>query len=339
MKKRVCLTGIGGVIGSNVMEHILTKTDWDIVGIASWKHKGLPERITDSLHYQANRDRVDLVTHDLISPINELTRQRIGDIDYIINVASESHVDRSITDPVSFTLNNTNLILNMLEYARIVKPRLFMQISTDEVYGVAPVGTLHKEWSSTIPSNPYAGSKAAQEAIAVSYWRTYGVPVIITNTMNNFSERQDKEKYIPMVINRVLKDETITIHSYPDKKTPGSRFYLHARNHADALIFLINHFDGKSVGFNDGLDKPHRFNVVGEREVDNLTLAHMIADVLERELKYELVDFHSSRPGHDCRYGLDGSKLKELGWVPPMPFEKSLRTTVLWTVAHPEWLS
>src|SRR3990167_432595 len=122
MKKRVCLTGIGGVIGSNVMEHILTKTDWDIVGIASWKHKGLPERITDSLHYQANRDRVDLVTHDLISPINELTRQRIGDIDYIINVASESHVDRSITDPVSFTLNNTNLILNMLEYARIVKP-------------------------------------------------------------------------------------------------------------------------------------------------------------------------------------------------------------------------
>jgi len=139
----------------------------------------------------------------------------------------------------------------MLELAREVKPRLFLQFSTDESFGVAPEGFNHTEWSPHIPSNPYAASKAAQEDIAISYWRTYGVPVVITNTMNIFSETQDWEKYIPLCVNKILNNEEITIHSYPGATKAGSRFYIHANSVAENVLKWgtggIN-IDGSRVG-------------------------------------------------------------------------------------------
>lgn len=335
-KKRALISGVGGFIGSHVLNHFLQYTDWDIVGIAAWTHKGIPERITESERYQENKDRVDIITHDLNAPFSKMTKERIGQVDYIINLAAESHVTRSISDPVSFIKNNVNVALNMLEFAREVKPKVFIAFSTDEVYGPAPKGLDHVEWSPIIPSNPYSGSKAAQEAISISYWRTYGVPVIITNTMNVYGEKQDPEKYIPMCIKKILAGETITIHSYPDKKTAGSRFYIHARNVADALLFIVN--NTKPAMFFDGKDRPDRYNIVGELEVDNLTLAQMIAGILGKELKYEFEDFHSSRPGHDSRYGLSNEKMKLLGWTPPVAFEESLKDTIQWSLANPKWL-
>ena len=331
--KRVLLTGIGGFVGSHFMDHLLVNTDWHIVGVASWRHKGIPERVYESIHYKKNKDRVTMVTHDLVSPFSQFTKEKIGKIDFIINVASESHVDRSITDPVGFIKNNVDLVLNILEYAREAKPKVFIQISTDEVFGSAPEDVDFGEWSTILPSNPYAASKAAQEAIAIAYWRTYQVPLIITNTMNNFGERQDKEKFIPLVIRKVVKGEKVTIHSYPDKKRAGSRFYLHARNHADGVLFLINKLVLKGKGpakFGNGVDRPDRFNIVGEKEVDNLSMAQFIAKVLGRKLIYELVDFHTSRPGHDTRYSLDGSKIAKMGWKPPFSFEQSLKKTIKW---------
>lgn len=332
--KRLLLTGAGGFVGSHVLEHVLLNTDWEVVCIDSWAHKGVPERIVDSESYKLNRDRVTILTHDLSAPLNGSTIEKIGHVDYIWNLASDSHVDRSIEDPVPFVENNVSLALNMLELARKIKPELFIQFSTDEVYGAAPLGHNHKEWEAILPSNPYSASKAAQEAIAVSYWRTYGVPVVITNTMNVFGERQDKEKYLAMVISKVHKGEKLTVHG--DKDFIGSRYYIHARNVADALLFLSKK---APTMYEDGkVDRPDRYNIVGEREIDNLEIAQMIAEVMGKGLDYELEDFHKSRPGHDRRYALDGGKLKEEGWEPPVNFKESLKNYVNWTLDNPEWL-
>ena len=333
--KRVLLTGVGGFIGSHVLSHLLKETDYEIVGVASWKHKGTPERILEDENYQKNKHRVTVITHDLQSPFTEQTKKAIGKIDYILNIAADSHVDRSITDPVPFVQNNVNLVLNMLELAREIKPSLFIQFSTDEVYGAAPIGTDHKEWSAILPSNPYSASKAAQEAIAVSYWRTYGVPVIITNTMNVFGQRQDKEKFLAMCISKIQKGETLTIHG--NKNFIGSRYYIHARNVAAALLFIMKHVT-PIVYTDGGADRPERFNLVGDREVNNLEMAELIAKLLGKPLKYELVDFHASRPGHDRRYALDGTKLKEYGFSYPQNLEESLETYINWTLKNDSWI-
>lgn len=330
--RRILLTGVAGFIGSHTLEHILVNTDWHVVGIASWKHKGIPERIEDLV--KDHKDRVDIITHDLESPITELTKKRIGKVDYILNIASESHVDRSIENPTTFIQNNINLVLNMLNYALEVKPEVFIQISTDEVYGVAHEGINHKEWATILPSNPYSASKASQEAIAIAYWRTYGVPVIITNTMNNFGERQDKEKFVSKVIDKCIKGEVVPVHGTELKI--GSRFYLHARNHADALLFILRNLP--PTKYSEEVDRPDRYNVVGDREIDNLEMAKLVAGILGKPLKYELVDFHSTRPGHDMRYALDGKKLKDLGWKPPYTLEQSMKKTIDWTLNNPLWL-
>ena len=144
------------------------------------RFSGRIERLTDIEGYDP--DRVSVVWHDMRAPLHSQIQDKIGPIDYIVNMASDSHVDRSITHPVDFVQNNVNLVLNMLEYAREVKPEKFIQVSTDEVYGPAPTGHDHAEGEPHRPSNPYSASKSAQEAIAYSYWRTFDVPVIDTRT-------------------------------------------------------------------------------------------------------------------------------------------------------------
>jgi len=332
--KRVLLTGAGGFIGSHMLDHLLVNTDWDVVCLASWRHKGIPERITDSIHYQQHKKRVTVLTHDLSAPLPGHTLARIGDIDYILNFAAESHVDRSLADPRSFIENNVAVALTMLDAARIIQPDVFIQISTDEVYGPAPDGHLHKEGEPHRPSNPYSASKSAQESIAYAYWRSFGVPVIITNTMNNFGERQDAEKFVPMVIRQVKQGRPVTIHG--GEGNIGGRFYLHARNHADAVLYILKHCP--PMPYRDGTLDLRRFNVVGERELNNLEMAELIASFVGKPLYHRLEDFHRTRPGHDRRYALDGVKLGLSGWEAPFSLEDSLRATVEWTLTHKEWL-
>lgn len=336
-KKTVLLTGCAGFSGSHFLDHILETTDWNIVGIASWKHKGLPERITDSETYQKNKDRVTIVTHDLESPFTEITKKRLGHIDYVINVASMSEVEDSIVNPVPFVQNNVNLMLNMLELAREIKPEVFIQISTDETSGPMLNNEPHKEWSATIPSNPYAASKAAQEAIAISYWRTYGVPVIITNTMNLIQTRQNPVKFLPKTIKYVLEGKTMPIYAAEDGSL-GSRFYIDARNQADAVLYIIKNVIPAS--FEKGDMVPDRFNIVGEKQLNNLEFAQLVAGIIGKELKYEMISFYSQsqRPGHDLHYGLSGEKMKGIGWKYPVSLEESLRSIVNWYISNPEWL-
>ena len=219
----------------------------------------------------------------------------------------------------------------MLEFAREQKDlRLFVMFSTDEVYGPAPVGVNYKETDRYNSTNPYSATKAGAEQLALAYENTFKVPVIITNTMNIFGERQHPEKFIPKVIKKVLAGEVVTIHANPEKTKAGSRFWIHARNVSDALLFLTNNYEVRES-----------YNIVGEHEVDNLEMASTISRILGKELKYEMVDFHSSRPGHDLRYALDGNKLKNIGYIYPKNFYESLRQTVLWVVneENNKWLN
>lgn len=332
--KRVLLTGAGGFFGSHLLRHLMVNTDWEFVCPCSWEHKGTPERLENAIKGM-NPDRVTVITHDLSTPFTDITKKRIGKIDIILNIASNSHVDRSITNPREFIMNNTALAFNMLEFAREIKPEVFLQFSTDEVYGVAPHGVNHKEWATILPSNPYSASKACQEAIAISYWRTYGVPVIITNTMNLFGETQDAEKYTARLINKIYNGETVTVHG--TEGNIGSRFYLHARNGADAVYFILKNLPPKAY-VEDEVLMPDRYNIVGDVEMNNLELAQLVANILGKELKYELKDFHFGRPGHDRRYALDGTKLKELGWTAPMKFEESLKKSIEWTLNNKQWM-
>lgn len=337
MNKRVLLTGVGGFIGAHTVAHVMHNTDWDLIGLDSFRHKGKTDRVTEMIESHPEwRSRIRVITHDLVAPLSIQLVDRIGPVDFIINMASESHVDRSITDPVPFVKNNIDVTLNMLEYARVVKPQAFIQISTDEVYGPAAPGQHHAEWATILPSNPYSASKAAQEAIAISYWRTYGVPVIITNTMNNYGEMQDPEKFIPMLVSKIEAEEPVTIHGRGPSDC-GSRFYLHARNHGDALLFIFNNLSTPTYKEGD-IDRPAKYNVVGEVEMNNYDLAVLIAQIVGKPLKYNFVDFHAARPGHDRRYALDGSLLHNLGWKAPVSFTDSLVKTVQWTLEHREWL-
>lgn len=336
MSKRVLLTGASGFVGSHVLRHLLVNTDWFIVCPVTFTHKGLSDRIRETCDGDEEwYKRVKVIRTDLAAPISPVTNAAFGKIDYVLNLASDSHVDRSIEEPGPFIQNNVALMTNLLDWARIAQPEKFLHISTDEVYGPAPDGYAHIEWQDLhLPSNPYSASKAAQEDIAFAYWRTYGIPLAITNTMNIIGEMQDPEKFVPMTIKKVLAGEKVSIHGSPDGRI-GSRFYLHARNQADGLLHTLG-LDFPA--FSDTVRNPLRLHITGEREVDNLEMANLIAKYAGRELNYEIVDFHSSRPGHDLRYALNNDAIAATGWKMPIPFEESLKRTVEWTMAHPEWL-
>lgn len=336
--KRVLLTGGGGSIGVHMIAHTMHNTDWQIVATDSFRHKGDYDRITEVCKEHPDwTKRIEVIQHDLTAPFTERQVETMGKIDYIINLASLSDVQGSIDDPVPFVRNNTELMLNMLELSRKIKPEVFLHFSTDEVYGPAAIDQGHREWSTILPSNPYAASKAMQEALAISYWRSYGVPLVITNTMNNFGEMQQSSKYPVKAQKAIELNSILKIHTAADD-TIGTRYYLHSRNAADAVLFILKnttpymHQPGE-------VDRPDRYNIVGDVQLNNLELAQKIAGLMGKELRYELVDFHSSQPGHDVHYGLDGHKLYAMGWKQPRDFDTSMKSTIEWQQQNRRWVS
>jgi len=328
---RVLITGGCGFIGHHVVEHFIKKTRWHIIVLdkLTYAASGF-DRLRDISCF--DHKRVTLLTSDFTNPISEGVVKEIGSVDYIVHMGAETHVDRSIEDPEPFVRANVLGTMYMLELARkLPSLKKFVYFSTDEVFGPAPNGTAYKEWDRYNSTNPYSASKAGGEELCLAYSNTYGLPIIVTHTMNVFGERQNGEKFIPLCIRRILAGERLFIHADSLKVRPGSRMWIHARNVADALLFLLNH----QVTLRD------KYNVVGEREIDNLSMAQIIAGLLEKPLNYELVDFHSSRPGHDLRYALDGGKMIKIGWKPPKDFDDSLIKTIEWYL-QPEnlkWLT
>lgn len=327
--KRILVTGGCGFVGHHFVEHVLRNTDsevviWDKLSYAS---SGF-DRLRDIHCF--NHDRVTVLTVDFTQPPQPGVIEETGAIDYIVHMGAESHVDNSIADPEPFVMSNVVGTMRMLDYARkhCKELKKFLYFSTDEVFGPAPPGKAYVEWDRYCSSNPYAASKAGGEELAIAYQNTYKLPVIVTHTMNVFGERQHPEKFIPMVIRNVLAGHDVTIHANADCTKAGSRFYIHARNVASAVLMLL-----------DRGDSGEKYNIVGEREVDNLELARLIAKCVGKPLYYQMVDFHTSRPGHDLRYALDGSKMQDsMGWTPPAIFVTSLAKMVEWTLKNPKWL-
>jgi dTDP-glucose 4,6-dehydratase len=274
--------------------------------------------------------RVSFIWHDMKAEMqnNTILKSQIGKINTILHIGASSHVDRSIEDPLSFVMDNVVGTCNILNYAR-TQENLdnFVYFSTDEIFGPAPLGVNYKENDRYNSGNPYSASKAGGEELCMAFHNTYKLPVMVTHCMNIFGERQHPEKFIPLCIRNSFTGGKITIHANKFLTEAGSRYYIHAKNVCSAVQFLLR--NGKHG---------EKYNIVGEKEVDNLTLAKLISSFVGKELNYEMVDFHSSRPGHDLRYALDGSKLELMGWKPINNLEKSIENLVDWSLKNPKWI-
>jgi dTDP-glucose 4,6-dehydratase len=256
----------------------------------------------------------------------------IGKLDYIIHFAAESHVDRSLEDSIPFVQNNVVGTANLLEYIRYHQPKCKTLIfSTDEVFGPAPEGIYFKEEDAHRPSNPYAASKSGEEMIAFSFTHAFGLPISIIRSMNIIGERQHPEKFIPKTIKAILNNKKVLLHG-KGREDLSSRCWIHARNVANALLFLL-----------DRAEKEEFYHIVGE-ERTVLEIADWICEVINgrrlKENEIQWVDYHTARPGHDKRYALSGEKLAKMGWKPPVDLEKSIKKTAKWEL-EPEnrkWL-
>lgn len=321
---RVLLTGGAGFVGSHVVEHLLKTTDFKITVIDRLDCSGNLNRLAEV--GAAKNPRVRFVYHDLKAEINAQLAQQIGEHDYILHLAAGTHVDRSITNPREFVMDNVVGTCTMLDFARQVGCERFLYFSTDEVFGPAPPGVAYKEDDRYHSGNPYAATKAGGEELAVAYCNTYKVPVLVTHTMNVFGRRQSPEKFVPMTIQKIDRGEQVLIHADPTKTIPGSRFYVDAEDVASAVSFVL---ENGTVG--------EKYNIVGAEETDNLELARMIAKAVRKPLNHELVNFHESRPGHDLRYALDGGKLDAMGWR-ARPIRGRIQALVDWTLSNRQWL-
>jgi dTDP-glucose 4,6-dehydratase len=350
---RLLITGGLGFLGHHITEHFLRTTDAKIIVLdkMTYASSGF-DRLRDIQAYDDKR--VHVLGCDLGHPIPPGVAREIGEVDYVIHAAAETHVDNSIADPLPFFQANVIGTHHLLWWTRSLKSlRRVFCIATDEVYGPASLDDKEHKFDENAryrPGNPYSAAKAGGECVAMAYANTYGLPITIASTMNLTGERQSSfgadgtaivEKFIPLVIRRVLLGEKVLIHADSTGAKSGTRFYLHCRTFAHALHFLID------LDQRPGLDcppeiqmygMPLKIHVSGEREISNLELAQMIAGFIGKPLIAELCDLPSIRPGHDIAYRIDDSLIQSLGWQRPMGLDQSLKKTVAWYLANPKWL-
>lgn len=335
MVKRILITGVGGFVASHLLEHTLKTTDWDIVAMCRLSTIGDMRRITGIDEIEKYSNRVKFVYHDLKSEIHDGIAEQIGHVDYIAHLAANSHVARSIIYPKEFFEDNVMGTVNLLEWFRNKNADArFLCFGTDEQFGPAPDNYNFKEDDRWRPSNPYSAAKCGQAAAAYSYFVTYGLDIILTQTMNIFGERQNSEKFVPMCLKNCIEGKEQIIHAELEPGVEftynrdevldvGQRHWLHARNSADATIFLLK--NGKAGEF---------YNIVGDIELHNDEMANMISEIVGKPLTLKYADVHRQRKGHDRRYSLDNSKITALGWKPPVAFRESLEKTIKWSIEH-----
>jgi len=332
MKNKILVTGGAGFVGHHCIDHLLKNTDWKIIVLDSLNYAGNMNRITDSEVFDP--ERVKFVWHDLRAPISETTHKLLGKLDYCIHFAAETHIDRSLEDAIPFAMSNVVGTTNLLEYIKHYQPDLkrYIGFNTDEVFGAAEEGIYYKESDKFYPSNPYSASKGGQWCMEYAFAHAFRLPISICHSMNIVGERQHPEKFVPKTINAILNGEKVILHG-KGKNDMASRCWIHARNVADALLFLLEKAKNKET-----------YNIVGE-ERTVLEIADLICEVIKgRKLKDEeisYIDYHRCRPGHDRRYSLDGSKLKQMGWIPKIDLETSLKKTVRWSIKeeNKKWLN
>jgi dTDP-glucose 4,6-dehydratase len=313
---KLLITGGLGFIGSNLIRYMLNKyRDIEIINLDKM---GIGSNINNLKDLEGDGRyrfvRGSLLEFDLISSL-------VKDVDASINLAAETHVDRSIANPRIFLENNSVGTFNLLEAARINNPRLrIIQVSTDEVYSDILVGS-YKEEDRLKPSSPYSASKAAADMFCIAYHRTYGLDIIITRCTNNFGPYQFPEKLIPKTIIRASLGMRIPIYG----GGRNIRDWIYVLDFCEALNLIL-----------EGGRSGEIYNISSGNELDNLTLVKKILKIMGKD--EDLIEFVEDRPGHDVRYSLDSSKIRrELKWKPRYPLEDALKKTVDWYLTNESW--
>ena len=315
MSTRILVTGGAGFIGSNFVRHVArARPDWEIVVLDKLTYAGRRENLAEVEAHP----RFSFVQGDIADA--EVVGRVLPGCHYVVNFAAETHVDRSLYDAGGFIQTDMYGAFVLLEAARRAEGlKLFVQISTDEVYGTVPTGS-SRETDALMPRNPYSASKAGGDRLAYSYFATYGVPVIVTRASNNYGPYQFPEKVIPLFVTHALDD--IPVPLYGDGL--NVRDWLHVDDHCRAVDFLLERGQPGET-----------YNVGGGNEVPNIDLTKRILALVGKP--ETLIRPVADRPGHDRRYSLDCSKLRALGWQPQVPFAEGLAATVAWYREHEGW--
>ena len=309
------ITGGAGFIGSNFIHYLFKKygDNVEIINLDKLTYAGNP----DNLKSVEKNPNYKFVKGDICDP--RIVNQLVPGVDFIVNFAAESHVDRSIGKPDDFIQTDVYGTFVLLEAARNNNIKKFVQISTDEVYGSILAGSF-KETDVLEPSSPYSASKAGADRLAYSYFVTYNVPVIITRCSNNFGMYQFPEKLISLFVTNAIEDKPLPV--YGDGK--NVRDWIYVLDHCDAVDFLIQ----------KGIDG-QVYNVGGGNERTNIEITRLILETLGKP--ESLISWVKDRPGHDRRYSVDTTKITNLGWQPGHNFKEALTQTINWYVKNNEW--
>jgi len=315
MMQRLIVTGGCGFIGSNFILHMIKKyPSYKIVNVDNLTYSGN----LNNLNEIEKDEMYSFVKENICSPkMANIIQER----DIVINFAAESHVDNSIKDSSAFIETNVLGTYNLLETARKNMAKLFVQISTDEVYGSLNFdGRSSKETDSLNPSSPYSASKAAAEMICLGNIKTFKQPIIITRSSNNFGPYQFPEKVLPLFVTNILEGKKLPL--YGDGK--NIRDWIYVKDNCDAIDFIIH----------NGL-LGEIYNICGKNELNNLNLTKQV--LKQMGVGKEFIEYVKDRPGHDLRYSLDCSKINSLGWYPKTNFQESLKETIIWYRNNSHW--
>jgi dTDP-glucose 4,6-dehydratase len=330
--KKILITGGAGFIGSHVVRRFVTKyPNYQIFNLDALTYAGNLENIAD-IEQLPNYTFVkgDIVDADFI---NDLFQKH--QFDGVLHLAAESHVDRSITDPLAFVRTNVIGTMNLLNAAKTIwkdnyDGKRFYHISTDEVYGSLGAEGLFTETKPYDPNSPYSASKASSDHFVRAYGETYGLPYVITNCSNNYGPNHFPEKLVPLFIHNIINNKPLPV--YGDGKY--TRDWLYVIDHAIAIDLVFH--EGKNH---------ETYNIGGFNEWQNIDLVKLLCQQMDIKLgravgeSEKLITYVKDRPGHDLRYAIDASKInKELGWKPSVTFEQGLEKTIDWYLSNEDWL-
>ena len=330
--KKILITGGAGFIGSHVVRRFVNKyPEYRIYNLDALTYAGNLENIKDI----ENCPNYNFVKGDIVDEtfINELFS--IHNFDGVLHLAAESHVDRSIEDPLAFVKTNVIGTMNLLNAAKKqwkdnFEGKRFYHISTDEVYGSLGTEGLFTETTPYDPNSPYSASKASSDHFVRAYGETYGLPYVLTNCSNNYGSYHFPEKLIPLFINNIINNKPLPV--YGDGNY--TRDWLFVEDHAIAIDLVFH--EGKNH---------ETYNIGGFNEWKNIDLVKLLCQIMDEKLgrekgkSQELITYVKDRPGHDLRYAIDASKInKELGWKPSVTFEEGLEKTINWYLNNDEWL-